>query len=169
MFVSFVVFSNQTSSAGREAVSWRHDDIVQALQRARAHDVARYANRHDVSKGLASSIVDAARRTGVPVPIAFRLVRRESSFNASAISSVEALGLTQVKLTTARTIENGVTRHALLTDKRLNLRIGFTYLKRMRDRFGNWRVALQAYVDGPTDVADGSRAGMEYANDVLER
>jgi hypothetical protein len=63
---------------------------------------------------LARRIFDAAITAGIEPELGFRLVRVESEFNPSAVSSAGALGLTQLMLGTARHFQSNVTRDQLL-------------------------------------------------------
>jgi soluble lytic murein transglycosylase-like protein len=85
--------------------------------------------------------------------MAFRLVRVESEFYQRARSPMNAIGLTQLRLPTARFYMPDVTE-AQLFERDLNLRIGFRFLKDLLERFdGNVDHALLAYNRGPTTVA----------------
>lgn len=130
------------------------------------------ADRHGISNELSRKIYQAARLHKVPVPIAYRLIARESGFNPEAVSSVGAIGLTQVRPSTARTIEPSVKPRELFRP-RTNLRIGFQYLHRMWERFDrDWYRALSSYHQGPTRYARTEQRGSrnishEYATEIM--
>ncbi|HEX7119551.1 MAG TPA: lytic transglycosylase domain-containing protein [Longimicrobiales bacterium] len=108
--------------------------------------------RYGISRDLAEDIYDAAIENDIDPDVAFGLVNTESSFDHRAVSNVGARGLTQVMPRTARWLRPGTTADDLF-DRRLNLRLGFGYLRRLVDRYdGNLRLALLAYNRGPGTV-----------------
>lgn len=81
------------------------------------------------------------------------LVEAESSFLPNAVSSVGAVGLTQVMPSTARWLGQQGDLNAL-TDPSQNLEVGAAYLARLLTRFdGDITMALAAYNAGPGAVA----------------
>lgn len=88
----------------------------------------------------------AARKHGVPEDLFLRLVRTESGFRPTAVSSKGAIGLAQLMPFTARQL--GVNPH----DPHQNLEGGARYLSQQYRRFGDWRLALAAYNAGPEAV-----------------
>ena len=86
--------------------------------------------------------------------MAFQLVKVESDFSQRARSPMNAIGLTQIRLPTARVYEPAVTERELF-DRDLNLRLGFRYMRDLVKQFdGNVQHALLAYNRGPTTVAN---------------
>jgi soluble lytic murein transglycosylase-like protein len=84
--------------------------------------------------------------------VAFGLVRAESSFRNASTSPVGAVGLTQLMPRTAAWLEPGVTP-TQLRESATNLRIGFTYLRSLIEKYGgNTDLALVAYNRGPGTV-----------------
>jgi soluble lytic murein transglycosylase-like protein len=102
---------------------------------------------------------------------AFGLVAIESGFDSLAISSAGAVGLTQVKPSTARIYDKSVSVESLQkVDENLN--IGLRYYHDLLHMFdGDVYLALAAYNMGPTAVAKriegGRKVSMEYSNKVL--
>jgi soluble lytic murein transglycosylase-like protein len=88
----------------------------------------------------------AARKHRVPEDLFLRLVRTESGFRPTAVSSKGAIGLAQLMPFTARQL--GVNPH----DPTQNLEGGARYLSQQYRRFGDWRLALAAYNAGPEAV-----------------
>jgi len=129
------------------------------------------ASVYDVDANLAWMIYTESVRVGIPFEVAIALVKVESDFRPNAVSSAGALGLTQVKLSTAREIAPEIARDALL-EPRTNLRVGFTYLQKLVDLYdGDMWMALSAYNAGPTRVnrshITGEYNGSSYASEVL--
>jgi soluble lytic murein transglycosylase-like protein len=91
------------------------------------------------------------------------LIERESSWRPYAVSSSGAVGLAQVKPSTARDVSPGLDVH----DPWQNLVAGSCYLRAQFDRFGTWRKALHAYVAGPNRVRT-TQAHRDYATDIIE-
>jgi len=105
-----------------------------------------------VTPELARTIANAATRHGIGREIAFGLVRTESGFSNKATSRVGAIGLSQLMPRTARWIKPGTTTRQL-RDPAHNVDVGFTYLRRLIDRYeGNVEMALLAYNRGPGTV-----------------
>ena len=88
----------------------------------------------------------AARKHGVPEDLFLRLVQQESGWNPQAVSVRGATGLAQLMPETAALL--GVD----IADPKQNIEGGARYLKRMYEKFGNWRLALAAYNAGPGAV-----------------
>ena len=87
-----------------------------------------------------------ATRHGVPTDLFLRLIQQESGWNPKARSHKGAIGLAQLMPGTAKLLR--VNPH----DPEQNLEGGARYLRQMRDKFGNWRLALAAYNAGPLAV-----------------
>jgi len=151
------------------ASAWRE----KALERERKEVAKRFAKEFGISESLATAIHEAAIEADIEPRIAFGLVRTESSFRRTAVSSAGAVGYTQLLPSTARWMEPGTTRSQLF-DTRTNLRIGFKYLRYLLDKYdGNVRLALTAYNRGPGTVDRLLKRGRNpengYATKVLSR
>ena len=95
-----------------------------------------------------SEIVGALRReVGVPPALVKAVIHAESAFNPRAVSHKGAMGLMQLMPATARTF--GVSQPFLAEQ---NVVGGTRYLRELRERFGNWTMALAAYNAGPEAV-----------------
>jgi len=148
------------------------ESVVLQLQLARANAVQDYSTRYRIPADLSAAIYDIALSEGIGPDMAFRLVYVESQFTQRARSPMGAIGLTQLRLPTARHYVPDVTEEQLIADRDLNLRIGFRFLKDLLERFdGNVQHALLAYNRGPTTVAailaEGGDPRNGYARKVL--
>ena len=113
---------------------------------------------------LATKVYDVAISQTIEPELGFRLVNVESEFKTRASSSVGAVGLTQLMLSTARGFEPNVTREELM-DPETNLRIGFKYLRALiRENKGNLSLALLVYNRGPAAVQTALNAGLNPTN-----
>jgi len=144
-------------------------DWLAVRQREDSVKIAKaFASEYGISESLARDIHEAAVKVGIDPDVAFGLVRAESSFRTRAVSPVGAIGLTQVMPATAREIAPGTTRSDLMNAK-TNLRIGFTYLRRLIDKYGNEDLALTAYNRGPGTVNRLLRQGRDPDNGYAEK
>jgi soluble lytic murein transglycosylase-like protein len=148
-------------AAVRSAVqdAWR----AKVLERQRERLSLRFADRFRIPLDLAHEIHLAAIRERVDPEIAFKLVRAESGFRARAVSPVGAMGLTQLMPETASWLVPG-THPGQLFDVRTNLRVGFRYLRRLLDQYGDPHLALTAYNRGPGTVNRMLRRGSDPDN-----
>lgn len=149
----------------------RGEKVLLELQVERLSTIQEHSARYEIPADLAATIFDAAVGEGLEPELAFRLVEIESSFRQRAVSPAGAIGYTQLRPSTARTLEPGVTE-ADLFDPETNLRLGFRYLVRLLERYdGDLRLALLAYNRGPTRVgellAEGEDPGNGYARRVI--
>jgi soluble lytic murein transglycosylase-like protein len=140
-------------------------------EREREEQVTEAMERYSIARDLAEDIYDVARETNIEPRLAYGLVKTESTFNERAVSPVGARGLTQVMPRTAAWLVPG-TRTQDLYDRQTNLRLGFTYLDQMIDKYkGNVRLALLAYNRGPGTVDKvlkrGGNPDNGYADKVL--
>ena len=112
----------------------------------------------------------AAHLCGVDEPILFEMISRESEWRQVGAdgrtlrSRSGALGLTQIKASTARDVSPSLDPH----DAAQNLIAGACYLRQQFDRFGSWRKALHAYHAGPWRRTT-TRATLAYASDIITK
>ena len=104
-----------------------------------------------------SAYVEAASEAySVPEPIIYALIKCESDFNPSAVSSAGAVGLCQIMPDTFLWLTDQVLfehfEAGMLYDPETNIRYGTYYLSRLYDRYGRWDLALAAYNGGPGNV-----------------
>src|SRR3712207_3969581 len=100
---------------------------------------------------------EAAARSLDPYTVA-GLIRQESVFNPRAVSHADAYGLMQLLVPTARMmarvsgVESPVTGESLLSDPRLNIRLGTSYMREQLDKYGRLEYLAAAYNAGPGRV-----------------
>lgn len=90
--------------------------------------------------------------------LAHAVIRQESRFDPLGRSAAGACGLMQLMPKTAQLVAKKmnlkVTKNQLLTNPRLNLRLGSSYLQEQLDQYnGHKAIALAAYNAGPGNVA----------------
>ncbi len=144
---------------------------ARVMEQKRQSLIVELASAFDVPVNLAEQIHDVALEAEIEPDLAFGLVAAESSFRPAAVSPVGAIGLTQVMPSTARDVEPGTSRTELF-DTETNLRIGFSYLRRLLDKYqGDTELALTAYNRGPGTVDRVLKSGGDpdngYADKVL--
>jgi soluble lytic murein transglycosylase-like protein len=105
-----------------------------------------------LSQPYATAVGEAAQRHGLDPKLLHALVTVESAYRADAVSPAGAAGLTQLMPGTAAAL-NVHDRF----DAPANLEGGADYLARLLLRFGDLRLALAAYNDGPDRVAQLGR------------
>ncbi len=101
----------------------------------------------------------------------------ESSGNAFAVSHVGAIGLMQLRPTTAEEVAGWLgirwTGASLLFDPVANVRLGVKYLSSLVERYDDIPTALAAYNWGPTRIAQKIRRGdaipAAYSDRVLAK
>lgn len=109
-------------------------------------------------------IVDLGATGSIERALALALAKQESSFNAGAVSTSNALGLMQLLPTTARDVAGRLkvpfVESKLTRDPAYNVQLGSQYLSEMLQRFGgSYELALAAYNAGPNRVARWIEAG----------
>jgi soluble lytic murein transglycosylase-like protein len=151
-----------TMLASRPAVRITPDSLAMATVQAqlaetkheldRAHQILEFSGRYAIPADLTARIYDIAVEEGIPASVGFQLVNIESRFENTAFSTASAIGLTQLRLATARAYDASVNASDLMNAD-VNLHIGFRYLKDLIARFDHdLALALEAYNKGPTFV-----------------
>lgn len=157
--------------------------FAQAAQLAQLHDqlalsqsegnrllaVQRFSTQYEIPADLSAAIYGAASAEGLRPELAFRLVEIESGFRRTAVSSAGAIGLTQLRPSTAQWVDPTVSRR-MLYDAGTNLRVGFRYLSILLHQYaGNERLALLAYNRGPGRVGELLALGKDPSNGYARR
>ena len=142
-------------------------ELVQ-LQLERTSAILENSARYQIPADLAEDIYDIALSEGIDPALGFQLVKVESSFKATARSSMDAHGYTQLQLPTARYYDRDLTVRDLY-DRETNLRIGFRFLRDLLEQFDHdMQLALVAYNRGPGKVAGILATGGDPANGYAE-
>jgi soluble lytic murein transglycosylase-like protein len=126
---------------------------------------------------LGVAIVTESRRSGIPMELVLALIQVESSGNAFAVSSVGAIGLMQLRPSTAEEVaaQLGIrwTGAAMLFEPVTNVRLGVEYLRQLVERYGSVSTALAAYNWGPGRIGNRLRRGetipAHYADKVIAK
>lgn len=157
--------ARRIGSLGDQLAATRGEMDLLRIQLDRANAIMASSAKYQIPADLAASIYDIALSEGIDPALGFQLVKIESNFKANARSSMGAIGYTQVQVATARFYETGVTEKALMTDRELNLRIGFRFLNDLLEKFDrDTHLALLAYNRGPAKVADILAQGGDPTN-----
>lgn len=91
----------------------------------------------------------------VPETVCYAVIKCESGFDSTAVSSAGAVGLMQIMPDTfsylcSRTGDDY--ESGMLYDPETNIRFGVYYLSMLYDRFGVWETVFAAYNCGPSRV-----------------
>ena len=95
---------------------------------------------------------------GVPEDLVWSVIKTESGFDSSAVSSKGAVGLMQLMPSTFEWLTDDILREYLgigmLYDPETNIKYGTYYLSRLYNRFGDWDTAIAAYNGGEGNVSE---------------
>jgi len=154
----------EAAAAGSVASGSVQPSGLKGEQLERLNSIYNYSRRYKITTEMSTSIYDAAVAERIDPALAFPLVRLESRFNARAISSVGAVGLTQLMVPTARGYVPGVSREDLY-DQDLNLTIGFRHLRGLIKSYrGDVQLALLVYNRGGVAVELDRELGLNPSN-----
>jgi soluble lytic murein transglycosylase len=105
-------------------------------------------------EGIARSVLEESKRHGIDYRLVLAVMKVESNFRHTVVSSRGARGLLQVKPSLAKHIaeDAGVEWRGAKTldDPNKNVKIGVHFLANLIDDFEHLHLALQAYNVGPT-------------------
>lgn len=128
---------------------WHHQAIASAARQ-------KLFNDYDVlyPRPFDGEVRAASRRTGLPEPLIYAIIRQESLFRADAASSAGAIGLMQLLPETARItakrIGSPAPTRTQLTDPAVNIPLGSAFLSNLLQRFdGETALATAGYNAGP--------------------
>lgn len=118
-------------------------------------------------------VEEYAAAYAVPESVIYAVIRSESSFDASAVSSAGAIGLMQLMPSTYEwicSLTGEACEHRLLYDPETNIRCGTYLLSILYSEYGVWETVYAAYNAGMGNVNEWL-ADPEYAgeNGALEK
>ncbi|MGD2218055.1 MAG: lytic transglycosylase domain-containing protein [Gemmatimonadales bacterium] len=151
------------------ALAAQHHDLrseieLKTLEVERLGQIQAFSGEFRIPADRAMLVYDIALAEDVNPELAFNLVRVESGFRRTAVSSAGAIGYTQVRPSTARWLDPTVETRDLF-DPEINLHLGFRYFRYLLDEYnGDTRLALLAYNRGPGRVGGLLRSGIDPAN-----
>lgn len=120
---------------------------------------ARFARRYGIARSLATLIHDHSVSMGVEPALVFGLISTESGFDPRAVGQQGAVGLMQIKPSTARAYDRRVTREQLLRPD-VNVRLGLRHLIEEVEYFDrDWKLGLLAYNMGRTRLSRALERG----------
>ena len=98
-----------------------------------------------------------AEEYGVPEAVVYAVIKTESDFNRTAVSSAGAHGLMQLTEETYEWVSGKLKEKPSafeIYDPATNIRYGVWYLSYLYGRFESWDVAFAAYNAGPGNVSN---------------
>ena len=120
-------------------------------------------------------ILIQSKRYGYDPLFLTALIITESSFNNWAVSHRGAMGLMQILPGTGRAMARETKTKwkgkSTLHDPRINISLGSYYLNKLRRRFGDLKLALEAYNHGPSRLEGYLKRGVKphtYSRKVLK-
>ena len=102
-----------------------------------------------------SIIIENAQKYNLPSELVASVINVESGFNKNAVSSQNAVGLMQIKESTALYLidyYNLENKNINLFDEKTNINFGCLYLNYLINKFNNLDTALASYNAGETRV-----------------
>lgn len=139
--------------------------LIAALSVACGLLAQHFKNAYDLAthpKTYAEHVEKYAEIYGVPTHICYAVIKCESGFDSTAVSSAGAIGLMQITPSTFTYLCSrlGDSYEAgMLYDPETNIRYGIYYLSMLYDRFGVWETVFAAYNCGPSRVDGWIRDG----------
>ena len=158
-----LVRSHVPHHAWRSAVAWRHHHRLVRVRVVEQNDgqgrvvpnqPSSFAERNSGHGELDAMIARHAQMNGLPEALVHRVVIRESGYNAHVVGAGGAIGLMQIKYSTAREMGYGGTAAGLL-DPETNLTYAVRYLAgAYRVAGGNADRAVANYAHGYRDTTE---------------
>ncbi|MEE8484201.1 MAG: lytic transglycosylase domain-containing protein [Nitrospinota bacterium] len=129
---------------------------------------------HNV-EALAKFIIEKSKQYGMDPFLVLAVIKTESNFQSYAISNKGAVGLMQIKPSTASIIADEISypysgSHSLKNGK-INIMLGMHYIAKMMEKFNDIELALEAYNMGPSrlrkNLRKGTKLGFRYSKKVI--
>ncbi len=156
--------SSELALMAAENRDLRSEIELKTLEVERLGQIQLFSGEFRIPADRAMQIYDIALAEDVNPELALNLVRVESGFRRTAVSSAGAIGFTQIRPSTARWLDPLVETRDLF-DPEINLHLGFRYFRYLLDEYnGDTRLALLAYNRGPGRVGGLLRSGIDPAN-----
>ncbi len=109
-----------------------------------------------------------SKEYGLSEELVYSVIKTESGFDSSAVSSKGAVGLMQIMPETFEWLTNDILHEYLdvgmLYDPETNIKYGTYYLSRLYGRFGDLNTAIAAYNGGEGNVSEWL-SDPRYSND----
>ena len=157
---------SRSEGTDRDAFIARLNTKTQRQLASKVHFVAQLiqgTKRKQNAVTLARSIVYESYRAGVDPLFIAAIIKSESTFNTTALSSAGAMGLMQIRPSTGRYISEkteDLDWHGAfkLNDPHYNIRTGIAYIKYLEAMFkGNRERVLVAYNWGPGNMIEAMK------------
>ena len=132
--------------------------------------IATHIEKQTYPKKYAEFVEKYSDAYGVPETIIYAVIKAESNFDRTAVSSAEppALGLMQLQEETYEWVASYLLKETPsafdIYDPETNIRNGTRYLAYLYGRFGNWDTVFAAYNAGPGNVSKWLEDS-EYSDD----
>ncbi len=139
--------------------------------------ISRHRTGLDVKslKQIPNRIYQESKKYGYDPLILTALIVTESSFNNWAKSHKGALGLMQIKPATGQAMASEIgaawAGQSTLFDPTTNIALGAFYLNKLKGRFKDMKIALEAYNHGPSRISRYLRKGKlpeDYSRKVFQ-
>lgn len=163
--LSFLFISYFTASRYAPTVQYNKKVSMVSINSLNLSDTIKYAPN---SVKMHNSIKKYCALYDVPEKLAFKIAKLEtgytgiddSDYKHNLVSKCHALGPMQLLLSTARYIDGDktLTRHQLLNDIELNVKIGIKYLRYLFNKYHNWVLVAGAYNTGRPVMNSYARA-----------
>ena len=118
-------------------------------------------------------LAEASEELDLDLEFMVGLMQVESSFRPNAVSNMNAYGLMQVRMMTARELDPSIETFWQLYNPELNIRLGSEYFRKLLDRYkGDYRMASLAYNRGPTrldtELSDNIDISDHYSRKIVD-
>lgn len=112
----------------------------------------------------------ASDEFGVPYQIAHAVLWQESAGDPAARSKAGAIGLMQLKPIAVKDVQDIKGDFSgWKVNEEQNIRAGVAFLKRQKERTGNWQDAIKAYYQGFEGMKTNQKIASEYLEEVTRK
>lgn len=124
---------------------------------------------------LAELIIEKSKQYDMDPFLVLAVIKTESNFRSYVVSNKGAVGLMQIKPSTASIIAEEISypysgSHSLNNGK-INIMLGMHYIAKMMEKFNDIELALEAYNMGPSrlrkNLRKGTKLGFRYSKKVI--